>query len=1081
VSREQGSPDSAGSQQAADGGAPQGRRVIGHYEIVRELGRGAQGVVYLAEDVRLRRKVALKMLAGPGMESEAVQERFRREAELTSKFDHPGICGLHEVGEFEGVPYISMQYVQGTTLAELLVCARVGAKPGGGDGLRALESVAIPSRTSSQGQLQDILRLIERVARALHVAHEAGLVHRDVKPGNIMVTPAGDPVLLDFGLARDLTAEVQGLTQSGQIIGTPAYLAPEQIVQTRGPVSRRTDVYALGVILFECLTLRRPFEAESWDALFHQILQEGVPAPRRFNPRLPRDLCTVIEVAMERDPARRYPTAEALADDLRRVRSYEPIQAKAAGRILRLRKWARRRPGRATAVAAAAAFVVVSTAAFTNQALETRRTVREHLRRGEEALAAGNLNIAADAASRAVERAPDSADALELKARIDVAISAESKRKDLALAGEARAAAVELDRRYTEMQARISTLASELLASHDSVFTAPATEAARAEYALKESELSKLRDDSERLRFACEQELERAGRHESAWGGVSAETERARADYYLGRWREALAIRDTARAATLRTAVETHDLDKRHERELLGRGTLLVAVDPPDAELFLFRYEDAGSLSGGATIPRLVPVPTSGIGRAGETQWIDGFRPGDECLVIRSVEPDSPAARANLRPGDLVVRVQGAPASGTVFAAALGDSDGESLSPARVLDVCGERVGSVFDVRVHMAREGRAEHLLAVEGRDRPVPCDPSSAGLSEAVDVATGRWPAPLTLLCLRDGEPLELVLEASQPSGLACERTAYPLIASSANRIAPASALTADPGSYLVLARAPGREDQRFPIVVERLADVSARIELLPEGSTPPGYVYVPPGPFRSGGDPGAFAPRQAETVDVPGFFVAREEVANAQWYEFVNDPETLARIDPAKPALLPRSERVFAKQGPSGEYTWDVYDYTSAESPVLGISWTDANEFLEWRNRKAEERDEPWRYELPSEIEWEKAARGVDGRIFPWGDRFDPSLVVCLVRHSVYLLDAPGGFEPRDESPYGVLDLAGSRSEWMRDRVDDPKAVMYRKRGGYWNTAVESTFHSASRAKGSADTVGAEHGCRLVARPR
>jgi serine/threonine-protein kinase len=219
------------------------------------------------------------------------------------------------------------------------------------------------------------------------------------------------------------------------------------------------------------------------------------------------------------------------------------------------------------------------------------------------------------------------------------------------------------------------------------------------------------------------------------------------------------------------------------------------------------------------------------------------------------------------------------------------------------------------------------------------------------------------------------------------------------------------------------------------------------------------------------------------VPGFFIARYELTNREWYEFVNDPETLARIAAAKPGehlILPQDDRVMAKKdGPLENYTWDVYTATTADTPVLGLAWTDVREFLVWRNARAAERGEAWRYDLPSESEWEKAARGVDARAFPWGDRFDPSLTVCLVRKPGYLLDAPGGFEPRDESPYGVRDMAGSREEWLRDANAETDPPRYRKRGGHWGSSVENLFRSASRGEASQDRFASSQGVRLVAR--
>jgi serine/threonine-protein kinase len=181
--------------------------------------------------------------------------------------------------------------------------------------------------------------LIERVARALHEAHEHGIVHRDVKPADVMLTSDGAPVVFDFGLVRlDREAEA-GLTRSGELLGTPAYMAPEQIEPRGRAVDRRTDVYALRVTLYECLTGRRPFEGHSLEAVSRAILRGAAPGVRTLAPRVPRDLAAVVSVAMDPDPTRRYATALALAEDLRRVRDKQPIRARPAGVALRLRRW----------------------------------------------------------------------------------------------------------------------------------------------------------------------------------------------------------------------------------------------------------------------------------------------------------------------------------------------------------------------------------------------------------------------------------------------------------------------------------------------------------------------------------------------------------------------------------------------------------------------------------------------------------------------------------------------------------------------------------------------------------------------
>jgi serine/threonine protein kinase len=220
---------------------------IAHYRLVRELGRGGQATVYLAADVRDDRRVALKVLDRSGADH-GTFERFRREADIASKLDHPGICAVYEAGEDRGSRWIAMRYVEGETLAARLACARSGSLSQDTDFLELSQqsspepdsgTTAPAERHSGPCTLAEIdrtLALFENAARALHVAHEAGIIHRDIKPANIMVTAAGDPVILDFGLAQEIDGNQPTLTLTGDVMGTPAYMSPEQIA---APCSRR--------------------------------------------------------------------------------------------------------------------------------------------------------------------------------------------------------------------------------------------------------------------------------------------------------------------------------------------------------------------------------------------------------------------------------------------------------------------------------------------------------------------------------------------------------------------------------------------------------------------------------------------------------------------------------------------------------------------------------------------------------------------------------------------------------------------------------------------------------------------------
>jgi formylglycine-generating enzyme required for sulfatase activity/serine/threonine protein kinase len=309
---------------------------FGAYRILGEIGRGGQGVVLLAQSSRPSRLVALKLLHARGPDFAQAFARFRREAESAAKLDHPGICAVYETGITGGVPFIAMPRVEGETLARHYELTRAAAE-------------GVPPR---QQEIQRLLSLFEGAARALHAAHEAGIVHRDIKPGNIMVTPDERAVLLDFGLARDDEAGAT-VTLTGDVLGTPAYVAPELLASSATiRADRRVDVWSLGVALFEGVTGQRPFEAATREGLFRAIVSEELPDPRRLNPAIDRDLKVVLETAIQRDRDCRYRTALALAEDLRRIRDREPILARPTPKATRLIRWAQRNPIDATLTAA---------------------------------------------------------------------------------------------------------------------------------------------------------------------------------------------------------------------------------------------------------------------------------------------------------------------------------------------------------------------------------------------------------------------------------------------------------------------------------------------------------------------------------------------------------------------------------------------------------------------------------------------------------------------------------------------------------------------------------------------------------
>ena len=296
---------------------PSHGRYFGDYEILRELARGGMGVVFEARQVSLNRKVALKMILAGQLANQIDVKRFHTEAEAAANLDHPGIVPVFEVGEHEGQHYFSMGFVEGQSLSQ-----RLAEGP-------------LPAREAAA--------LVVKVAEAIEFAHQRGVIHRDLKPANILLDKNGNPRVTDFGLAKKVQGD-SGLTGSGQIMGTPSYMPPEQAGGKRGEVGPAADVYALGATLYALVTGRPPFQAATpMDTIIQVISDEPVP-PRRLNPSISRDVETICVKCLEKDPARRYTSAAALAEELGRFLAGEPIVARPVGRAERAWRWCRRKP-----------------------------------------------------------------------------------------------------------------------------------------------------------------------------------------------------------------------------------------------------------------------------------------------------------------------------------------------------------------------------------------------------------------------------------------------------------------------------------------------------------------------------------------------------------------------------------------------------------------------------------------------------------------------------------------------------------------------------------------------------------------
>jgi len=937
----------------SEGGAPPSaavpRIVAERYEILGELGRGGMGAVYRARDLRLDREVALKVLFFHERVGEDEVRRFEQEARAAGALRHPGIVQVYDVGEFDGKPFFTMERVGGEDLAHEL--ARGTLAP------------------------REAVEIVLQVAEALDHAHGHGVLHRDVKPRNVLIErgPAGLRVrLADFGLAKFLEHDVhmpaeparesslRTLTRTGELVGTPAYMSPEQV--RAGAVDARTDLYSLGATLYEMLTGADPFhDAPTLSDLLARIRDEDPVPPRRIVPDLDADLETICLTCLQKEPRLRYASAAALAEDCRRWRSGEPIAARPIGAAERLWRKARRNPAAAISAAALALVLVAFVAVAVAGSWRLRREVAAAVAIAEGALSRGDFAGAVAAAERAAELAPADAAARALLAR--------ARAESHAARGE------QAYRAYREARER----AAKAHAAHREAVTAldRVSDPAGRERSWTLGARAREEDQSVEEGFAAAvgaftEALAHWAQHPSA--------RRRLADLYGDRLREAEERRDRAATAAYRGLVLAFGGDALIDllegvREARVRFLLPGGHDRP-LEVRLYRF---------------API---------------------------DVPPVLAAAPCDPRTGARVAD----PAPWEAAPLPLAQASGEAAAQARAQGLF------------------RADPLCATA---LPVSPDPAT-GLPCAVFRAVlprGSW-----------------VLDV--PGGQGVVPARYPFTIDHDRGWDDECAL-------------PAADDVPPPL----------------GANGPDEWSFVPAGPYRAGDDPEARVNVTRPVngrVRVPqsgvdGFSLARGPVTVAMYREYLNDREyhDQGRAFLRAPRTSPTPTiggTAYVRWHPDGRLTLSA-DWRD-DWPILGVSAPDADDYCKWLTWR-HGAEAGWTFFLPTEDEWEKAARGADGRFHPWGDDFDPSFC-CMIEsragERAQVGAEPWGLFPVDESPYGVRDLAGGATEWTATPAGAQGQWRILKGGAMGDHS--RGCRSASRAVFNATHVAMHVGFRIAA---
>ena len=918
------------------------------YIVGNVIGQGGMGAVLGTIDQDIRRKVAMKVMLPENRKDTQKIRRFLEEAQVTGQLEHPNIVPVHEIGIDESARiFFTMKLVQGENFESIIAkCAR------GKEGYVKKYSLGV------------LLQLFMKVVDGMSYAHAKGVLHRDLKPENIMIGHFGEVLVMDWGIAKILGQESansddskgetndasrQTMTMEGRIMGTPAYMSPEQACGRISELDQRSDVFSLGGILYKILTLCHPYEGPTINDTL-ELAQDGelVPPDLRTPERqIPPELAAICMKAMAYEKEDRYTNAAEINADLQLYLDGKSVSAKKDSLLTKTRKWITRNKIASLGIAAAVICLIAGIIAATIYQERLHREKIADLLNKADAFSDSENFESAEKTYFAVL----GLDGSNLAARKGISrVSGKSlaaKNRRLAANTLKEAEAYYSDQAYQNAyDAYVATLALD-----------PESRDARDKI-----QASAVMADKQKMQAKIPPILKEAAVLKKEINGMQSESVKLKAKIKALQ-ANIKGFEDNSKKRPLWTA--QNDLSNLNTR-ILKKESLLIS-----------RYMTILSYDGAHAKAR---KELSGI-------YYDRYTAGEQKQNVEDM----------------------------VFYRSL------------IL---------TFD-------DGFYRNLLKEPGR-LTLTAKPHAEGFY---------------LQRLVPGTERRLILEDFQPPG----NTAT---------LHDMQSLALPPGSYLVTLKRKGYLDTRVHIKIQRGEDLEIKsIRLFRKKDLPDGFVYVPKGPFLMGGDEAAPYSLDRASQEVPGFFMSRHEVTAGDYLAFVNDMEK--RIPGSAKKYLPR------KSPKSGHY-WKKSgnQYTSnfpEKWPVLGISWNDARAYCKWMSHRHQNKG--WVFRLPEEREWEKAARGADGRYFPWGNHFD--FTFCSMANSKKKKRSgpdPVGSYPADTSIYGIQDMAGNVSEWCNTFYDQKNNIRI-NRGAAWSFAEADYARCAARNGHSPSDVADFRGFRMV----